>query len=145
MGELAKTYSLGEICHMVQLAVKVHHILGYRSGQIVPFDDSHEAEKLRRAEEHKACSVEESHDVERSWDMFRQRLRILLEGASAHQQKFGGFPMSGLKHNYKACFDLNLSETALGHTKLSTLLSDPRLEGVCRLERMGSEGILILA
>ena len=36
----AAQYTLGEVCHIVQLSIKVHRIFGYRDGGIVPYGES---------------------------------------------------------------------------------------------------------
>mmetsp|Transcript_99413 Transcript_99413/g.176319 ORF Transcript_99413/g.176319 Transcript_99413/m.176319 type:complete len:581 (+) Transcript_99413:130-1872(+) len=145
-----KAYCLGEICHIVQLAVRVHNLLGYRDGRIVPFEQSVDNAKLNSAESLQPIGLDmTSESWVTSWDEFREQLRQLLAEGKKSVMVGGewtqGLPLSALKAVFKKVFDKTLSETALGHTKLSTLLDDPRLEDVCCVIRVGAERFIMPA
>lgn len=145
-----QAYKLGEVCHIIQLAVRVHNLLGYRNGLIVPFEQSIDNAKLNCAESLQPTGPDlTSGSWVTSWDEFREQLKELLRLGTKHVLVDGevsqGLPLSALKAIYKKQFDKTLSETAMGHTKLSTLLDDPRLEDVCCVIRVGAERFIMPA
>jgi len=63
------------------------------------------------------------------WETARLKLREILDSAAlrgAHQ-----VPLSNIKRLFRSLFQLELSETALGHSKLAELLQDPRFSDIC--------------
>lgn len=129
--------NLGQACYALELAVKVHHIFGYRDGRLVPFQSSVDCEKISRAENRSAIP-DDGADFVTDWRDASGKMAILLR---EHPQ---GLPLSALKDRFRRRFGVSLSETALGHTKLSTLLTDPHLRHICSLELgvLGSERFL---
>jgi len=75
-----------------------------------------------------------------TWDTARSCMRAILSEAAASQgQQQGHVPLSSVKRAFRAKFKTELSETMLGHSKLSELLQDQRFRDVCtvRLEGHG--------
>merc|ERR1719162_2178099 len=62
-------YSLGQVCHVVQIAMTTRKLLGYRSGAIVPYKESQTKVKELCAEEQRLCTA--SKRAIASWDSFR--------------------------------------------------------------------------
>jgi len=123
-------YKLGEVCHIVQLAVNLHRILGYRDGKLVPYRDSLEYERVKKAEQLRPTGSSTDEGYVESWEEARQKLDELLSSPCCTQ----GIPLSELKPKFHRHFGRDLNVTALGHTKLRALIEDPRVASVCRLE-----------
>merc|ERR1712232_1049084 len=75
--------SLGELCHIVQLALTERRLLGYRDGRIVPYDRSQTRLKEFSAKLQRPCTKVVSQGTRGSmpvatWDMARSLLRDLL-------------------------------------------------------------------
>jgi hypothetical protein len=67
-----------------------------------------------------------------SWDTARACLRKILEDAAAEKTEGPGMvPLSNVKRAFRTTFQLELSETMLGHSKLSELLQDSRFADIC--------------
>merc|ERR1719296_369238 len=66
-----------------------------------------------------------------TWDMMRPCLQQLLSTAGQPM------PLSNLKRLFRAQFNVELSETALGHAKLSECLQDPRVRDLCDVRLQG--------
>jgi len=148
-------FSLGQVCHLVQLAISHVKILGYLNGVIVPYGRSQSMFKDRCAECQCAWPAangdgttvtQGSADAASSlpvasWDALRRGLREILESA----QSAGPDPvaLSNLKRLFRSDYNLELSETALGHAKLSELLQDVRLSDICTLELRGVGYVVI--
>jgi hypothetical protein len=63
---------------------------------------------------------------------------ILAEAATATETGFPGtVPLSNVKRQFRAEFQLELSETMLGHSKLSSLLQDDRFGDICMVQLEG--------
>merc|ERR1719221_2033617 len=62
-----------------------------------------------------------------TWEMLRDFLQQAL-GSFAED---ASIPLSNLKRLFRSKHHAELSETALGYTKLSELLQDPRVRDVC--------------
>jgi len=116
--------SLGEISHIVQLAMTQRKVLGYRNGAIVPYAFSETAVKERCAEEQRL--VKRSKMPLPTWDMLRACLREMLLTAGTE-----GLPLSNVKRVLRSRFRMDLSETALGHANMADLFRDSRLEDLC--------------
>jgi hypothetical protein len=67
-----------------------------------------------------------------TWESARQHLREAL--ASAMQEGSDSVPLSNIKRIFRSQFQTELSETALGHSKLSELLHDLRLRDICTVK-----------
>eukprot|EP00450_Noctiluca_scintillans_P002733 CAMPEP_0194492560 /NCGR_PEP_ID=MMETSP0253-20130528/11069_1 /TAXON_ID=2966 /ORGANISM="Noctiluca scintillans" /LENGTH=385 /DNA_ID=CAMNT_0039333439 /DNA_START=96 /DNA_END=1252 /DNA_ORIENTATION=- len=124
---------LGYVFRILDLAVKVHKLFGYRAGHIVPYFASSDFEKRMRAE----GLIPTVLPCVGTWDDVREKLSVLMDSSE-------GIPLSALKFRFRERFGLELNETALGHTKFSDFVADPRLSGVCELDsgNSGSERLL---
>jgi len=67
-------------------------------------------------------------------------LREILDTAA---QGHGSIPLSNVKRLFRSRFHLELSETALGHAKLSELLQDDRLSEVCAVRLQGHGYVVV--
>lgn len=133
--------SLGRACHVVQLALAKRQLLGYRSGNLVPYMYSESREKELRAAEHRACAEgAESECKLADWETTRRCIEALLETAPANL-----LTVSNIKRLFRSQFQVELSETFLGHSKLQGLLQDPRLGDVCRLRLHGHGHAIVKA
>jgi len=131
--------SLGEVCHIVQLAVSKKKILGYIDGNMVPYSHSEESVKEKCA----ACQqpfVSPTKQQElnswpvASWEETRACLSAILRSASSPGPEPGVITVSNVKRLFRSRFGLDLSETALGYSRLSELLQDPRLRDICTVQ-----------
>merc|ERR1711990_576143 len=52
-------------------------------------------------------------------------------------------PLSNIKRIFRSQFELELSETALGHSKLSEMLQDDRLQDICTV-RLLEQGYFVI-
>merc|ERR1719387_3040512 len=66
------------------------------------------------------------------WDAVRACMAGIM--ATALQSGDGVERLANIKRVFRAKYQLELSETMLGHTKLSELLQDPRLADICTVE-----------
>merc|ERR1712190_520698 len=118
---------LGEICHIVFLAISEHKLLGYMDGCVVPYSQSEAGIK-----EHCAASQQPAVTIKRSasqmpiadWNTAREGLRQIL---CMH----GSVNLPNIKRHFHSYFQTELSETALGHSKLIELLQDDHLSDIC--------------
>jgi len=65
-------------------------------------------------------------------DTARQKLREILDTAALRGAS--QVPLSNVKRLFRSVFQMELSETALGHAKLSELLQDDRFSDVCYVQ-----------
>lgn len=70
-----------------------------------------------------------------SWDQVRIGLREILD-ISCNPAP-GMISLSNVKHLFRTQINLELSETALGYSRLGELLQDARLDSVCTLQPIG--------
>mmetsp|Transcript_73675 Transcript_73675/g.159429 ORF Transcript_73675/g.159429 Transcript_73675/m.159429 type:complete len:554 (+) Transcript_73675:53-1714(+) len=124
-------YSLGQVCHIVQLSLTKRKLLGYLNGAIVPYARSQTKLKDICAKDQKLCKAAKLPLA--TWDNVRQCLGNLL--ASSHGDG-DGLPLSNVKRLFRSEFKLQLSETSLGHATVSDLLRDPRLRDLCKVQLM---------
>jgi hypothetical protein len=125
--------SLGQICHIVQLAISQKKLLGFKGSAIVPYNHSQSMVKDKCAQHSQPANAAGAcESIVSSWDLVRVCLRELLESADQP------IPLSNIKRTFRAKFQLELSETALGHSKLSALLQDSRLANICEVRLEGS-------
>jgi len=61
----------------------------------------------------------------------REHLKAILEAAP------GGIPLSNVKRLFRSRYQLALSETVFGHSRLSDLLQDERFSDLCQVELEG--------
>lgn len=134
-------YSLGQVCHIVQVAINARRLLGYnREGWLVPykFSEGWVKEQCACAQ---ASTGQEVHPVV-SWEEARIFLQELLQSQHAGS---GGITLSNLKRLFRVHFERELSETALGHVRLLDLMRDSRLSDVCRLSVQGNGQTMVSA
>jgi len=124
-------YSLGKVCHIVQLAISQKKILGYGSEGITPYARSQSMLKDKAAQS-ALLACRESESKFATWGTLRCHLIELLgldgdsEGTSV--------ALSDIKRLFRSKFDMEVCETALGHSKLSELLQDKRLGYICTVK-----------
>jgi hypothetical protein len=130
-------FSLGKISHVVQLAMSQKKILGYADGSIVPYVKSQSALKDRCAKSSKPCttdSINPSFPIA-SWETARESLQDILRTSPQHDaQGLRTVPLSNVKRLFKSKYNLELSETMLGHSKLTELLQDDRFSDICTVQ-----------
>lgn len=133
---------LGEICQFVQLAISQKALLGHAEGGMVPYTFSHAAVKEQLA----ACQLRVPKRGEENvtaypvatWEQVRLCMMAILEGTPE-----GAITISNVKRLFTDRFGLELSETALGYSRFSDLLHDPRLKNVCCVEPQGSACMVV--
>lgn len=127
--------SLGQVCHVVQLAISQRKLLGYLNGTVVPYSRSQSMVKEQSAECQRPCSGAARHKSPvASWDLMRQCLQQLIDNMGPGEHSL---PLSNIKRLFRAQFHIELSETALGYAKLSECLQDPRLHDLCEVKLKG--------
>lgn len=134
--------SLGQACHFVQLAISKKKLLGYLNGAVVPYSQSQSMIKEKCAGRQQALSNPSQEAAPlpvATWEAARKRLRSILEESAAAQQGRapGVVPLSNVKRLFRSQFQLELSETVLGHSKLSELLQDSRFGDICAVKLEG--------
>lgn len=152
-------YTLGQVSHIVQLAISQKKILGYSTGVIVPYGRSQSMMKDRCAEQRApilcpsvtsanalatGCGdVQENTSVlsVATWQVFRRLLQQILKDAVAGSKSH--VPISNVKRIFRSRYQIDLSETALGHSKLSELLQDPKISDVCALKLNGRGYVVV--
>jgi len=128
------TCSLGQVCHIVQLAISQKKLLGYLNGMVVPYSRSLSMVKEQNARSQRPCvstARRSKSSACATWDMMRPCLQQLL---STIEQPL---PLSNVKRLFRAQFHVELSETALGYAKLSECLQDPRVRDLCDVKLQG--------
>jgi len=133
--------SLGQVSHIVQLAISQKKILGYSKGAVVPYKHSESMVKDRCAEGQRPC-MSSSRRSKRlaTWESVRSGMQHILEPCVADSD---AIPLSNLKRLFRFKFRQELSETALGHSKLSELLQDERLSDLCGVQLKGSGYVVV--
>lgn len=143
-------FSLGEICHITQLAISKRMLLGYREGAVVPYDMSSSMIKRRCAEQQVPISkartkpgsaktikaTDDNIEIIENWVQARECLIKILDSAEL-------VPLSNIKRISRSLYKLDFSETTLGYAKLSDLLQDPRLHDICQV-RLEKRGYIVL-
>mmetsp|Transcript_94554 Transcript_94554/g.237228 ORF Transcript_94554/g.237228 Transcript_94554/m.237228 type:complete len:601 (-) Transcript_94554:174-1976(-) len=135
--------SLGQVCHIVQLAISQKKLLGYLNGTVVPYVRSQSMVKERHAEFQQPCSG--SSRMKGSivtWDVLRHCLQELLGEMNRESQPI---PLSNMKRLFRSRFHVDLSETALGYAKVSELLQDSRISDLCEVKLQGHGYIMMPA
>jgi hypothetical protein len=144
-----KDCTLGNACHIVQLAISQKKVLGYLNGSVVPYFKSQSMVKERCATEQTPCAGpgrETSGLPLADWDMARRCLADILETAAASAERPGQpgtVPLSNVKRLFRSRFNVELSETTLGHSKLSELLQDEQFADVCQVKLEGHGYIVV--
>jgi len=130
-------YSLGQICHITQLAISKHKLLGYYNGAVVPYDRSTSMLKCRCAQELRPVADPPAVNNRdgpiqfrvADWDTARLKLREIMDSAAIRGAE--SVPLSNVKRLFRSLYQMELSETALGYAKLTELLQDPRFNDIC--------------
>lgn len=136
--------SLGQVCHIVQLAISQRKIIGYHNGTLVPYTRSRSKQKEQCAGQQQPCSSTGSVYTTMplaTWDTARSCLIKILE--TARGPRPGMVPLSNVKRLFRSRFRIDLSETALGQSKLCDLLQDPRFQDICEV-RLESNGYTVI-
>jgi len=126
--------SLGQACHIIQLAVSQKRILGYRDGDTVPYRFSQSRAKEECAAQHQPSSSNSELAVA-TWEVVRQCLKQMLECAPGPRP--GCVTVSNVKRIFRMKYQIELSETALGYSKVTDLLQDHRLLDLCSVQLQG--------
>ncbi|CAK0887608.1 unnamed protein product, partial [Prorocentrum cordatum] len=130
-------YSLGRVSHVVQLAISQKKLLGYLNGAVVPYGRSGSKAKdecaVRQQPFAGAPHAPSEQPLLAEWEQLRECMRSLM----LHVPVDGSMPLSNVKRLFRSRFQTELSETALGHSKLSELLNDPRLQDTCFVKLQG--------
>lgn len=138
--------SLGDVCHVVQLAISKKKLLGYLNGAIVPYRSSQSMIKEQCAKRAQPCAIPTQSSGDKQLAMAdletaRHCMRALLDNAAAlaNDGSVGTVPLSNVKRFLRSKFNVELSETSLGHSKLSDLLQDSKFSDICtvRLQKHG--------
>eukprot|EP00930_Biecheleria_cincta_P083971 TRINITY_DN73470_c0_g1_i1.p1 TRINITY_DN73470_c0_g1~~TRINITY_DN73470_c0_g1_i1.p1 ORF type:complete len:565 (+),score=94.85 TRINITY_DN73470_c0_g1_i1:85-1779(+) len=133
--------SLGQVCHIVQLAISQKKVLGYLNGSVVPYGRSQSMVKEHCAIAQQPCAGpgrDNSGLQLADWKIARSCLQQIIEtAASTSPQGLGVVPLSNVKRLFRSRFGIELSETMLGHSKLSELLQDPKFADICRVKLEG--------
>jgi hypothetical protein len=130
---------LGELMHIVQLAISVKKILGYQKDAIVPYGRSKNKlkEQSAAAQQHHASDVPSGEkDMSANfanWPQARSTLQKVMRRQLMNSPSHP-IPLSRVKQLFETESGLKLSETALGHAKLSDLLNDPRLADILTVQ-----------
>lgn len=132
-------YSLGQICHVVQLAISQRRLLGYRGGCLCPYKHSEGWVKEQCAVAQAPTGQESCLVV--SWEEAPALLQQLLR--SRRHVESGGVSISNLKRLFRLDFQRELSQTVLGYVRLLDLLVDPRLQEVCTLHALPNGQVLV--
>mmetsp|Transcript_19549 Transcript_19549/g.56916 ORF Transcript_19549/g.56916 Transcript_19549/m.56916 type:complete len:527 (+) Transcript_19549:89-1669(+) len=122
-------FSLGQVCHIVQLAISQRKLLGYTDGELVPYACSASWRKDQSA----LCRLPTSRKNHgrfelATWETLSCCIGRLWKSPRSRRRCI---PLSNIKHVLRTQCQVELSETALGYSKLSELFADVRLAGVC--------------
>lgn len=125
-------YALGSVCHIVQLMISQKKLLGYSREGITPYARSQSRLKDLAAKQ-KACLAGEDGAAElpfATWSIVRKSMIEALQGEDGPTT----LPLSNIKRMFRTRFNTDLCETALGHSKVSELFQDRRLDGICTVK-----------
>jgi len=133
-----KGYSVGKICHIVQLAISQKKILGYLNGGVVPYNHSQSMVKEQCVLFKQPCAFPIKNEVMplATWDQALLGVRNIMDVEIDRGQTV--VPLSNVKRLFRSRFNLELSETMLGHLKLSDLLQDPKFADICTVQLEGN-------
>ena len=136
-------YSLGQLSHVVQLAIADKKLLGYHNGFVVPYGRSQTMLKEQSAGQQQALANPCLEAASLPCATLQQAKAclgaILADAASSQEEGPGQVALSNVKRMFREQFELELSETTLGHSKLTELLQDCRFRDICyvQLEKHG--------
>jgi len=123
--------TLGRVCHFLQLALSKRRLLGYVDGGIVPYAHSMSMVKARCAQQRRPLPSGAAAPLVADLASARATLREILELRGTP------LPLSNIKRLFSSLYNLELSETALGHTTLTGLLNDPHFHDICEVHLQG--------
>merc|ERR1712093_593262 len=106
-------------------------LLGYLDGTIAPYERSNSMVKDTAAELCMGSGASQSLPLA-TWTTARSCMIEVLESAVRKGKK--QVPISTLKRLFRSRFHIELSETALGYTKLSDLLQDSCFHDICSVQ-----------
>mmetsp|Transcript_120422 Transcript_120422/g.232335 ORF Transcript_120422/g.232335 Transcript_120422/m.232335 type:complete len:748 (-) Transcript_120422:96-2339(-) len=130
-------FSLGRICHIVQLAISQKKILGYMNGAVVPYARSQSMMKEQCAMygQPTTGNGNDQNNISilpiASLEVARKHVLEILETAK------GEAPLSNIKRLFRSKYQIELSETSFGYSKLSELLQGQFFSDFCRVELRG--------
>jgi len=134
--------SLGQVCHVVQLAVSARRLLGHRGGRLVPFQVSDECAKEQCALRQEPFASKKAGELPvATWELTRRCLQQLLAPEKTTLE--AGVMLSDVKRLFHRQFNVDLNETALGYTRVFDLLQDARLHDVCTVHSQGSGQVVV--
>lgn len=144
-------FSLGQVCHIVQISISHRKILGYCNGAIVPYSHSLSMMKERCAKSQQACAGVGSLQGDEaaapmpaaSLEVARKYLCEILQTAGHSQAGPAAVPLSNIKRLFRMRYQTELSETLLGHSRLSDLLQDERFRDLCSLQLQKSGYVVV--
>lgn len=144
-------FTLGKVCHFVQLAISKRKVLGYLDGSVVPYAYSQSMIKEQCAVFQQPCMTGTSagqdgtatHMPVATWDVARACLKEILASVAVVDQGPSTVPLSNVKRLFRSRYNVELSETALGHSKLSELLQDQRFSDVCNVQLQGQGYVVV--
>jgi hypothetical protein len=127
-------FTLGRICHFVQIAISTRKVLGYLNGGITSYNRSHSCMKDSAATQNQSCAQAAIVSSLRiaSWKDARKCLKSILSEALKNGQD--QVPLSNIKRICRSKYEIELSETTLGHSKLSDFLQDAQLADICTVK-----------
>lgn len=134
-------YSLGQVCHIVQLAISQKKLLGYLNGTLVPYAHSQSMVKEKHAVNQRPCSGSVHSKIPvATWEVLRRCVMDLIREVESGAQPV---PLSNIKRLFRAKFRVELSETALGYAKVSELLQDQRFTDICEVKLRGHGYVML--
>jgi hypothetical protein len=78
-----------------------------------------------------------------SWETTRQYVREILDSVPKPLEGNRTVPLSNVKRLFRSKYNTELSETMLGHSKLSELLQDAKLSDICTVV-LGAQGYVVV-
>jgi len=120
--------SLGEVCHIVQLAMSEKKLLGYLDGTIAPYGRSNSMVKDTAAKRCMGSSPSQQLPLASRAEARSCMVDVLRSAVRKGRKQV---PISTLKRLFRSRFHIELSETALGCTKLSDLLQNDVFSDIC--------------
>jgi len=148
--EFLFNYTLGQVCHMVEIAISRRKLLGYCNDAIVPYSHSLLMKKEQCAEKQRrftpagsvasdavgACQASPVLPPA-TLEVARHYLREILQANTV-------VPLSNIKRIFRTHYQIELSETLLGHSRLSDLLQDVRFQDLCTVQ-LQQNGYVVIA
>jgi hypothetical protein len=142
--------SLGEVCHIVQVALSKRKLLGYVEGGIVPYVCSTSMVKSRCAQQRCPVPGVQGGVLQQQkvlgvadWEVARVKLREILSNTVNRGEE--PVQLSNVKRLFRSLYQMELSETALGYTSLTELLCDARFHDICTVRPQGRGHVVMLA